>query len=87
MGTGLNLPLYRPGQVESLSALDISAGMLQQVAESLPTTQLLNDLYPAAQSTAVLPFAIVWGNCMSLGVMFHNLGMVPEFLDVQPAKN
>ena len=30
MGTGLNLPLYDDSAVESLSAIDISSGMLWQ---------------------------------------------------------
>ena len=31
VGTGLNLPLYNPSHVQSVTALDISAGMLAQV--------------------------------------------------------
>ncbi len=38
MGTGLNLPLYNPSHVNSLTALDLSVGMLQQVPVSLRWT-------------------------------------------------
>lgn len=31
VGTGLNLPLYSASRLKSLTALDISAGMLHQV--------------------------------------------------------
>ena len=34
VGTGLNLPLYSPSQVQSLTALDLSSGMLGQVGQA-----------------------------------------------------
>ena len=35
VGTGLNLPLYDADRVTSLTALDISGGMLAQVRRAL----------------------------------------------------
>ncbi|BDA50561.1 probable ubiquinone/menaquinone biosynthesis C-methyltransferase [Coccomyxa sp. Obi] len=64
VGTGLNLPLYHPDQLESLSALDISAGMLQQarmraqgLSSQLPVTFLQGDV-------AALPFEAAYFDCV-----------------------
>ncbi len=39
VGTGLNLPLYSPSQVQSLTALDLSSGMLGQVRAGSATSR------------------------------------------------
>ena len=38
MGTGLNLPMYSPSHVQSVTALDISPGMLAQVRRGASCT-------------------------------------------------
>lgn len=59
VGTGLNLPLYQPQQLTTLTAIDLSEGMLhqaQRVAQRLPWHQPDKLTFRQADVTA-LPFS------------------------------
>ncbi|EIE20565.1 UbiE/COQ5 methyltransferase [Coccomyxa subellipsoidea C-169] len=64
VGTGLNLPVYNPSHVKALTALDLSAGMLQQarkrvkgLGDPLPVTFVQGDV-------AALPFESATFDCV-----------------------
>ncbi|KAK9917178.1 hypothetical protein WJX75_001587 [Coccomyxa subellipsoidea] len=64
VGTGLNLPLYNPSRLTSLTALDISTGMLQQAQKR---AKGLGDPFPVTfvqGDVAALPFESASFDCV-----------------------